>query len=155
MNNVSWADFVAILIAAAALIFSAYQFYRESYRQKKESTLDAYNQLQEEVFTKLNKLLFAYMNDKEKLYCLKAGDKDWERITDYLARIERFSVGINLNIYSIKTLNRLGGGYYIRLFDQLKPIIDKKRVYNVSRGNHYDEFETTVNKLKEMRKGKK
>ena len=155
MNNVSWADIIAVLIAAGALIFSAYQFYRESYRQKKESTLAAYSELQEDVFTELNKLLLNYKDDEENLYCLKVGDNDWEKISDYLARIERFSVGINSNIYCIKTLNRLGGGYYIRLFDQLIPIIDKKRFYNVSKGSHYDEFEMTVNKLKKMRKDNK
>lgn len=151
MVGKTWTDYVAVFISAGALTFSAYQFYRESCRRKRESTLDAYNQLQE-VFAKLNTLLFAYKDDKAKLRRLKPGDDDWERITDYLARIERFSVGINLNIYSIETLNRLGGGYYIRLFDQLEPIITKKRTYNVSKGNHYDEFEATVSELKKMRK---
>ncbi len=147
MLELEWAD----LIAVGALVFSAYQFYRENYRKKMLSTLEAYNQLQGDVFTGLNQLLLKQEHNDRYFDTLKTGYADWESTSNYLARIERFSVGINSNIYCIRTLNRLGGGYFIRIFMQLKPIINKKRKDNISKGAHYDEFEMVVNKLQKMR----
>ena len=47
-------DVAALIISVLALLLSAWQFLREESRQKKEATLTAYNELQENVFAKLN-----------------------------------------------------------------------------------------------------
>jgi len=147
----SLVDMLALFVAAAAFVLSSIQFLKDNSRQKREATLNAYNDLQDDVFTKLNGLLLKYKTQKNKLYSLRSGDEDWEKITTYLAKIERFSVGINSGIYSINVLNRLGGGYFIRLYDELNPIILRKRNANTSKGKHYNEFEATAEKLKKMR----
>lgn len=152
IQDTSLVDILAAFFAGAAFMLSIIQFIRDNSRQKRESTLNAYNDLQDDVFTNLNILLSEYKIKKKKLTSLRSGDKDWEDITEYLAKIERFSVGINSGIYSIKVLNRLGGGYFIRLYEELSPVITKKRKANISKGNHYDEFEVTVKKLKKLRK---
>ena len=130
-------DVLALVISAMAFVLSLWQFFRSSLREKNESTLNAYNELQNEVFSNLNSY-------KLSISEVKYLGEDWEKITIYLAKIERFSVGINTGIYSLNILNHLGGAYYIRLFENLKPIIQRKRVENVSSGKHYDEFEKTV-----------
>ena len=137
-------EVVALIISILAFILSAVQFFRDSLRQKNEATLIAYNELQDNVFAKLNK----YGDDLSKIEY--RSDK-WDEITICLAQIENFSVGINTNIYSFKILNRLGGAFFIRQFEKLKPIIDIKRKKNISVGKHYDEFEKTVLKLKKHR----
>ena len=134
----------ALMISILAFLLSVFQFVRNSSRQKKEATLIAYGDLQKEVFSILNK----YPDDLSKIEHMS---DEWEEITICLARIENFSVGINTNIYSFKILNRLGGAFFIRQFKRLKPVIDLKRQKNVSSGNHYNEFESTVIKLKEHR----
>lgn len=154
VEDTSLVDLLAFAIAVAAFVLSAIQFINDNSRQKCESTLNAYNDLQDDVFTNLNVLLSEYETKKTSVASLTTGEKDWEDITGYLAKIERFSVGINSKIYSIKVLNRLGGGYFIRLYNELNPIIIKKREANISKGNHYNEFEVTVKKLKKMRKVK-
>lgn len=141
-----WALFISIL----AFVLSLVQFLKDSSRQKKETTLTVYNELQNEVFSELNILFLKYPKDKFKE--LEPGNKDWESITNHLAKIERFSVGINSGIYSLRILNRLGGGYFIRIYDRMSIIIDKKRKDDVSKGKHYNEFELTVKKLKQLRK---
>ena len=138
-------EIVSFIISILAFLLSGYQFLRESLRQKKEATLIAFNELQDGVFAKLNK----YENDD--LLKIEYKSDQWEEVTICLAKIENFSVGINTNIYSYKVLNRLGGAFFIRQFEKLKPIIDKKREKNVSEGKHYNEFENTVMRLKEHR----
>jgi len=130
-------DVLALVISGMAFVLSLWQFFRSSLREKNESTLNAYNELQNEVFSNLNSYKLS-ISEVEYL------GEDWEKITIYLAKIERFSVGINTGIYSLNILNHLGGAYYTRLFENLKPIIQRKRVENVSPGKHYDEFEKTV-----------
>lgn len=154
VKGTSLVDIFAVIFAGAAFMLSVIQFVKDNSRQKRESTLNAYSDLQDDVFTNLNILLSEYEIEKKKLSSLRTGDKEWEEITGYLAKIERFSVGINSRIYSINVLNRLGGGYFIRLYRELSPVIEKKRKADKSKGNHYDEFEATVKKLEKMRKVK-
>lgn len=82
---------------------------------------------------------------------IKYQSEEWHELTVCLAKIEQFSVGINTGIYSLDTLNRLGGAYFIRQYEKLKPIIIRKRAENAAGGKHYDEFEETVNKLRKKR----
>ena len=140
-------DILALVISGMALVLSLWQFLRDSSRQKKEATLNAYKELQNDVLTHLSKYdlpmpQFDYNGD------------DWKTMTTYLAKLEHFSVGINTGIYSVDVLNRLGGAYYIRQFEKLKPIIERKRKENIVAGKHYDEFEKSVLRLKQYRKTK-
>ena len=135
----------ALVISILAFVLSLCQFLRDSSRQKKEATLNAYIELQDDVFTHLSKYSFP-------MPIFEYQGKEWEKMTVYLAKLEQFSVGINTGIYSLDVLNHLGGAYYIRQFEKLKPIIDRKREENIVVGGHYDEFEKTVIKLKEYRK---
>lgn len=138
-------DIWALVISILAFCFSIIQFIRDSSRQKKESTLNSYNQLQNDVFSKMN------IFPDDLLSTIKYGDDNWETITTCLSKIENFSIGINTNIYSFRILNRLGGAFFIRQFERLKPIIDIKRYENISKGKHYDEFEKTVYRLSKYR----
>lgn len=138
-------DICALIISILAFLLSVFQFFRDSSRQKNEATLIAYNELQNDVFSNLVQYSLDNMPD------IKYGDEKWTQFTIYLAKLERFSVGVNTGIYSIDILNHLGGAYYIRQFEKLKPIIDEKRNANRVNGSHYDEFEKTVNRLKKYR----
>ena len=134
-------DIIALIISFLALGLSAVQYLEESSRQKKEATLNIYNRLQDDVFSKLKKY---------DLKSLEKGDKGWDEVTTCLAKIENFSVGINTNIYSIDILNSLGGNFFVEQHDNLIPIINKKR--EEDKGNkHYDQFQKVVERLKKKR----
>ncbi len=137
-------DIAALIISILALVLSLIQFIRDTSREKKEATLIAYNEIQDDVFSILTKYPYPMPE-------IEYHSKEWLELTICLAKLERFSVGINTRIYSIDTLNRLGGAYYIRQFEKLKPIIDRKRNDNLVPEKHYDEFEITVNMLKKKR----
>ena len=136
--------YLSLVVSVAALALSIIQFFRDSSREKKEATLTAYNELQNDVFSKL--ILY-----KTPMPPIDIEDKAWSEITDCLARLERFSTGINTGIYSIEILNRLGGEFFIHQYDQLSGIIEKKRKQSIVGGDHYNEFELTVESLKKLR----
>ncbi|MBR2886172.1 MAG: DUF4760 domain-containing protein [Clostridia bacterium] len=140
-------DWFALIVALFALALSVLQFIKDSSRQKKESTLNAYSELQHDVFDKLN-------NTEYEISEVEFDSVEWKEITGYLAKIERFSVGINTGIYSIEVLNRLGGSYFLFRFNELKPIIEIKEKNNEVDGKHYDEFQKTAKRLKEYRECK-
>ena len=139
-------DWLALCVALLAFILSFLQFIRDASRQKKESTLNAYSKLQKDVFDKLNKLEFPVHAER--------GDIKWKACTNYLAKIENFSIGINTGVYSLYILNKLGGEFFIHEYEKLSLIIQTKRIEKKIKGNHYDEFEETVKRLIEYRKCK-
>lgn len=101
----------ALIISLLAFVLSVFQFVRDSLWQKKEATLNAYNELQDDVFSELTTY-------SKPISEIKRGDDKWNKFTIFLAKLERFSVGINTGIYSIKILNDLGGDYYIYEYEK-------------------------------------
>lgn len=95
-------------------------------RQKKQNTLEAYNCLQTEVFDELNK----YKPKEIKQICEYTQDSEYKKISGYLARIERFCVGINQDIYDINTFYQVAHGYFDEgtMHNRLIPILEVKGI---------------------------
>ena len=141
-------DIAALIISILAFILSIIQYLRDSSREKKESTLNAYNELQKEAMS----ILAKYDTPMPEI---EYRSKEWDELTDCLAKLESFSVGINTGIYSLDVLNRIGGSFFIHQYRQLNKIIKLKRKKNVSPGKHYDEFEKVAFRLIKYRKTKR
>lgn len=137
----------ALVISILAFALSVFQFVRDSSRQKKEATLIAYNELQDDVFSYISE--YSYPMPE-----IKRGGEEWHKLTVCLAKLERFSVGVNTGVYSMKILNSIGGAYFIREFEKMEPIIKVKRKNNIIPCGHYDQFEKTVKRLKDYRNAK-
>lgn len=115
-------DVITLVIATIALIMSISTFYIAKRRAKRESTLKAYSELQEKVFSRLP--------DKDQISKSKKGDDSWTEITFCLAHLENFSVGVNTGIYSVLILRRLGGRFFIEKYDELSSVINQKEEEN-------------------------
>lgn len=135
-------DILAITISALALVLSIAQYVLEGNRLKNESTLRAYNELQKEVFPILKKY--------KKMDSIQPDTPEWNEITSCLAKIENFCVGINSKMYSIRILNRLGGGFFIEQRKRLTSIIMRKRASDKSM-KHYDEYDRAAKNLCKLR----
>ena len=143
---------IAVLALCVSLSFSIWNYLRE----RRESTIQAYTLLQKEVVPDVISIKEGFKRegiDLSKMNNVEISNVITSdiRITICLARIEYFCVGVNMRIYSIKTLNRMGGSFFCDLFDIFRPIIQVKRTNNILNGKHYDEFEQCVNRLKHMR----
>lgn len=129
----------ANIVTALAFFFSICQFVIGMRRQRKKATIDAYSYLETEAYRKLEK----YKSDRETI--TKENNKmGWKEITEALSELEKFSVGVNTDVYDIKVLNRIGGDFFINNFYDHKRIIDIKRS---EEDEPYDEFELTCKHL--------
>lgn len=135
---------ITLVIAAAALALSIFTYITERLRERKKATMDAYNQLQNEVLDKLRDYTPAQMrmiaeNSRSQEY--KA---EYKALGTLLARFNQFAVGVNTGVYDIKTLRRLAGSYIGIQYNLLKPLIDRRRIRSPG---VYQELEKLVNAM--------
>lgn len=143
-----WLDIIAIIISVVALLLSAYQFLVERKLNRMGATIDALAELQKDVLNNEG-FINAQVDSVIEHHKTVNGEFDatWETISECLARIEQFAVGVNTKVYSIEILDRMAGSYIIKLFNKFEPIIVYKREKGKT-DKRYIEFETMVNYLK-------
>ena len=143
------ADGVAIGISVLAFALSLFQFLFEKRRVRHEATINAFVELQKTV---LNNPDFVNADAAQILTnhtTIQSGviDKDWEEISEFLAHIEQFAVGVNTKVYSIKVVDRIAGSHLIKQYERFLPIIEYKRK-KANTDKRYREFEIMAKKLK-------
>ena len=113
----------SLLCSFFALGFSV-RTHRESVaHDRKQATLDAYNQLQEQVLDKLYTYKPAYIREIAKDKC----SEEYKIISTYIARIEHFCVGIEEDIYDMETMYKLSHGFFdASIKYRIMPIIELK-----------------------------
>ena len=117
---------IAIVLSVISGIFALYTFFWTAARDRKQATLDAYNQLQEQALDHLN----CYMPAAIKEIAKNRKSEEYKKLSAYVARIEHFCVGVNQNIYDRRTVYALAHGYLDGqvLKRRMEPIIDKKQI---------------------------
>lgn len=147
---------ISLILSFSAIVTSVFQYIHESKRKRCEATINAFDELEESIFGKseyekidIENVLAIHRKaqessddpDEEKKI-----DEEWHRLTQYLARIEHFSVGVNCEIYDVNILRRMAKSYLLKQWDKLLPIIEQKRREKSS--HLYSEFESMVNSLR-------
>ena len=124
---------IAIVLSVISGCFALYSFAWTARRDRKQSTLDAYNQLQEQALDNLN-----YYRPTEIIEIAKKPRSDeYKKVSAYIARIEHFCVGVNQGIYDPETVYALAHGYLDgSIKKRIEPIICSKNQYG---GNDYYE----------------
>lgn len=117
---------VAIVLSVISGGFSFYTFIWTTRRDRKQATLDAYNQLQEQALDHLN-----YYRPTEIIEIAKnPRSEEYKKISTYIARIEHFCVGVNQKIYDSETVYALARDYLDgAIKTRIEPIIDRKNQY--------------------------
>lgn len=157
---------LALTISFISFIFSVFVTYKGEQRQKKQATLDALNDLQEQVFDHLNRYTFYEVKEivnkwneakSEKdefvsmnlgtakdfwLKCCKYDDtiEEYRKLSGYLARIEHFSLGVNTGIYDTKVVERAATKYFVAVYNKLESLIIVKNSY----GEHSTDKENNI-----------
>lgn len=144
-----WIDIMALVLSAIAAVFSIWSFLLERKRNCREATIHAFEELEKEVF--LQDDYESVIAEAKKEAEEHESGRAWRRGTEFLSRIEHFCVGVQAKAFDLDTLNRLAGGYFIKQYENWRPIIEQKRLDDKSM-KHYNEFEDVVNKLKKKRK---
>ena len=114
---------IAIVLSVISGGFAFYTFIWTASRDRKQATLDAYNQLQEQALDHLNYYRPAEIADIAE----DPRSQAYKEVSGYIARIEHFCVGVTQKIYDRKTVYKLAHGYFDgAVRDRIEPIIERK-----------------------------
>lgn len=137
-----------ISIASAVLALASVAFSWITYRHtvihdRRKDTLDAYNTLQEQVFDKLNRIMPKEIEEIAK----HPTSPEYKELSGYLARIEHFCVGVNLEIYDRKTVYALAHGYLDgkQILSRINPLIERK---NKKDADYYENTHVVLDWMK-------
>jgi len=100
-------DIVSLVFSAAAVVFSVFTYWSNIIHDRKQATLNAYNQLQEQALDKL----YVYMPRELKEIVKNRRTEEYKVISSYVARVEHFAVGVNQKIYDLDTVYELSHGF--------------------------------------------
>lgn len=119
---------IANVATALGVAFAAYSYFNDTRKTRKQLTIDAYKQLQESTFNKINVFL---PSEIKEIVQDKSSEK-YKELSAYLANIENFCLGINEKIYDFDIFYKLAHGYFDSekgiLKSRLLPIIESKMV---------------------------
>lgn len=119
----TYLSITALIISLLSAAFTGYTFFWTAARDRKQATLDAYNQLQEQALDQLNQ--YTPTNIREIANDRRSAE--YKTISAYVARIEHFCVGVSLKIYDRKTVYELAEGYLNgSIKSRIEPIINAK-----------------------------
>ena len=114
---------IAIVLSVISGIFALFTFFWTAQRDRRQATLDAYNQLQVQALDHLNHYMPAAIKEIAK----DRHSEEYKELSAYVARIEHFCVGVNQRIYDRKTVYQLAHGYFDGgLKTRIEPIIARK-----------------------------
>lgn len=129
---------ITMVIALFTLLTSVNKYKAEKLHDKRKDTLDAYHNLQNEVFDKMfPKYSKDIIQDISKHYRTK--NEEYRELSTYLAKIEHFCVGVVYEIYDWEIVYELSHGFFDeKIRDVIKPLMDRKISFSV-----HDPFENT------------
>lgn len=149
-------DIIALLVSGAALIFSLLQFIVERSRSRKEATIHAFDDLEDN-----DGVAYLFSVSRNTIDDLiqrqNAADQrikeQWRLLNQAMPTIEHFAVGINSGVYDVKTLNKMAGNKIIFTYTACENLIELKRAGDGNE-NNYKEFEKMVCTLRKIRSKK-
>lgn len=146
--NIEISDIITIVSSVAAAVFACGTYYKGLRHDKKQDTLDAYNQLQEQA---LDKLYLIDINEIKEISKNPQNEK-YKQISTYIARIEHFCVGVNDDIYDRETVYNLAHGFLDRTIKKrIEPVINRK---NFDGKEYYDNTKKVIIWMNEETKRK-
>ena len=138
---------LSLALSVVSLIYSIRVHKDSVIHDTKQLTLDAFNQLQEQVLDRLNSYTKPCIAEISK----DPQSAEYKELSVLMARIEHFCVGVNSSLYDLDIIKRMAGRYFINVYEKLLPMITKKREINKTE-KHYDEFELFYDKLTDLYK---
>ena len=152
---------VSAIAGVFATVFAAFELRNSrkanaerTKRERKESTVSAYNILQNQVLDRLVVIRpDEVVTTIENLDDIRLRDayNDYKAL---IARCEHFAVGINEGVYDFDVLYKLSGEHLIYLYKKVEPIINHARE-NCANSIPFCEFETMVTRLDERIKSER
>ena len=133
---------IALVVSGVSFAWSFWVHRTALIRERQQATLDAFNTLQIQVLDELIKFKKTEITEIAK----HSQSEEYLKLSTLLARCEHFAVGVNAEIYDMKTVSRLAGEHIVRIYKNFLPLIEAKRRYQNNQ-MRYHEFEKLANNL--------
>ena len=139
---------IANIAIIVSLVIAIKSFQADNTRKLRQSTIDFYNEINKETMSLVDKV----MVNKEIFTVeeIMSNAALHVQIRRYLSLMERFSVGINSDMYDIQVFDRIQGATTLSIYDALKPYLCW--VHETYGLYFYGDFELVVAQIKEIRK---
>ncbi len=146
------ATIAGVILVVPQLVIAVYSIVRNNRREKIKSTLDYYEQINQQLKVEKKVIKEKYGEEINRELAIKIHDEkqDVSSINRILNLYERIALGINLGIYDIHALNRASGKLLVNNYMRFKPYIEYRRELMRS-PNAWLEFENLYRKLNEIR----
>jgi len=125
METVSFViSIVSAVVAVASIVFSIITYIQTLLRNRRQATLDAFNQLQNEALNDIN----AYSPAEIRDICEDNSSEEYKLLSSYLAKINIFCIGLNQKIYDDNTFYETAHGYFDspKLRRRIDPLLESK-----------------------------
>ena len=140
---------LTLIAACIELALSIRKNKQDKEHDKRKDTLDAYRELQIDVFDELClKYTKNRIREVSEHYRTKENAEDYRILSIYTAKIEHFCVGVEKDIYDWETVYELAHGFLDgKIRGWLSPLMERKAGFQIS---DHDPFENTKNVFKKM-----
>ena len=121
---------ITMLATVVPVVIAFATYIRDTKRKAQQDTIEAYNALQNNVLSKINRL-----TPTEVCKCCKKTRSDeYKQITEYLISIESFCIGLDKNIYDFDVFYDLARDYFNdkkgSIRPTIEPMLEEKRKRN-------------------------
>ena len=125
----------AFIVAINMFRVTKKSFIMDNERLKKQSTIEYYNEISESTCIPLRLAIIGALKESIANYSYKTilpSDQIWienydlkSKCFSYCRKMERFAVGIKLDIYDYETFYNIAGETTAQLFQQIEKLIEK------------------------------
>ena len=137
---------IALGVSIISAICAVIVYFKGLKRERKQATLDAFNDLQTQVLDELAGYTPTAIRVIAENHRKKDTKQQYNHCKTLIARIEHFAIGIEEKIYEYKTADKLAAEHLIFLYNKVSPIIEAARE-SAKGKNTYIHFEKLVNRL--------
>jgi hypothetical protein len=147
-----FATIIGVVLVTPQIGIALWSIVVTNRRDRIKSTLDYYEEFNAKIKIPKKELKEKYgeIITREVAEKIDNDKKDAEKLRNILNQYERLSLGVNLNIYDLKTIKRICGRRLIENYNRYKEYMyyrrDVKKIQIM-----YEEFETLVIQLQQIK----
>ncbi len=147
------AKIIGPVLSGLSILFGVIYFVMNQKRDRAKQTLDYWEKVNKELKVEKRELLKDYGNkiEPEMARLILEDGEEAKRLNKVINVYERLSLGVNIDAYDLKTLNKLVGQNIIDNYSRFEAYI-KARREKLNRPFAWQEFEELVAKLRAIRK---
>ena len=143
-------SFITMIGGLISITLALCIYIRDTRRKAKQDTIEAYNVLQNDVLSKINRLTPSEVRKHSK----NSRSEEYKQITEYLMAVECFCIGLDKNIYDFNVFYDLTKDYFNDKTGSIRPTLEPMMEEKIKQHgkNYYPTLKKTWDKMDKRRK---